>query len=124
MDTSPYATVKGACGSEPTLVVHAGHQAPTELLVSDVCPGNGAVVQTGATVTASKGALGHTLGAAGGLGAIATICAMRDGRVHHTLNLADPDPAAAGLDIVRGAPRERRRIVARGCSRAPRVPWR
>ncbi|MEY4389324.1 MAG: beta-ketoacyl-acyl-carrier-protein synthase [Chloroflexota bacterium] len=61
---------------------------------------------TGATVTASKGALGHTLGAAGGLGAIATICAMRDGRVHHTLNLADPDPAAAGLDIVRGAPRE------------------
>ncbi|NDH12192.1 MAG: hypothetical protein EBY44_10810, partial [Actinobacteria bacterium] len=31
---------------------------------------------TGATVTASKGALGHTLGAAGGLGAIATICAM------------------------------------------------
>ena len=59
----------------------------------------------GATISASKGALGHTLGAAGALGAIATICAMRDGRVHPTLNLVEPDPAVGTLDVVRGVPR-------------------
>ena len=57
-----------------------------------------------ASVTATKGAIGHTLGAAGGLGSIATICAMRDGRVHPTLNLTAPDPASVGLNIVTGAP--------------------
>ncbi len=57
-----------------------------------------------ASVTATKSAIGHTLGAAGGLGSIATICAMRDGRVHPTLNLTAPDPASAGLNIVTGAP--------------------
>jgi len=59
-----------------------------------------------ATITATKGNIGHTLGAAGGLGAAATICAMRDGRVHATLNLENPDPLASNLDIVRGASRE------------------
>ena len=57
-----------------------------------------------ASVTATKGAIGHTLGAAGGLGSIATICSIRDGRVHPTLNLTAPDPASAGLNIVTGAP--------------------
>ena len=41
-----------------------------------------------------------------GLGAIATLCAMRDRRVHATLNLKTPDAAAAGLDIVAGSPRD------------------
>jgi 3-oxoacyl-[acyl-carrier-protein] synthase II len=59
-----------------------------------------------ATVTATKGNIGHTLGAAGALGAAATICAMRDSRVHATLNLTDPDPLVGALDIVRGAPRD------------------
>jgi len=58
-----------------------------------------------ATISASKGALGHTLGAAGGLGAIATICAMRDGRVHPTLNLTSPDPGIGNLDVVHGTAR-------------------
>ncbi|MFM8915998.1 MAG: hypothetical protein ACKOFY_07100, partial [Candidatus Limnocylindrus sp.] len=58
---------------------------------------------SGASVTATKSAIGHTLGAAGGLGSIATICAMRDGRVHPTLNLTAPDPATTGLHIVAGA---------------------
>jgi 3-oxoacyl-[acyl-carrier-protein] synthase II len=57
-----------------------------------------------ASVTATKSAIGHTLGAAGGLGSIATICSIRDGRVHPTLNLTAPDPASAGLNIVTGAP--------------------
>ena len=59
-----------------------------------------------ATITATKSAIGHTLGAAGALGAIATIRAMRDGRVHPTLNLQHPDPLVDTLDIVRGAARE------------------
>ncbi len=50
------------------------------------------------SITATKGAIGHTLGAAGGIGAIAAICAMRAGRVPPTLNLVDPDPAMGELD--------------------------
>lgn len=50
------------------------------------------------SITATKGAIGHTLGAAGGIGAVAAICAMRFGLVPPTLNLVDPAPAAAGLD--------------------------
>ena len=59
-----------------------------------------------ATVTATKGNIGHTLGAAGALGAAATICAMRDNRIHATLNLSAPDPLVGALDIVSGAPRD------------------
>jgi 3-oxoacyl-[acyl-carrier-protein] synthase II len=59
-----------------------------------------------ATITATKGNIGHTLGAAGALGAAATICAMRESRVHATLNLNAPDPLVGALDIVSGAPRD------------------
>ena len=50
------------------------------------------------SITATKGAIGHTLGAAGGIGAIAAICAMRDGCVPPTLNLTDPAPQMGDLD--------------------------
>ena len=50
-------------------------------------------------VTANKSMLGHTLGAAGAIEAIATIMAIRDGCVPPTINLIDPDPAAEGLDL-------------------------
>jgi 3-oxoacyl-[acyl-carrier-protein] synthase II len=50
-------------------------------------------------VTASKSAIGHTLGAAGAVEAIITIMAMRDGIVPPTLNLEDPDDYAEGLDL-------------------------
>jgi 3-oxoacyl-[acyl-carrier-protein] synthase II len=50
------------------------------------------------SITATKGAIGHTLGAAGGIGAIAAIQTMREGCVPPTLNLVDPAPDAAGLD--------------------------
>ena len=50
-------------------------------------------------VTANKSMLGHTLGAAGAIEAIATILAMRDGCVPPTVNLTDPDPAGEGLDL-------------------------
>ena len=50
------------------------------------------------SVTATKGAIGHTLGAAGAIGAIATINAMREGCVPPTLNLTDPAPEMGELD--------------------------
>ncbi|HYI22617.1 MAG TPA: beta-ketoacyl-ACP synthase II [Candidatus Limnocylindrales bacterium] len=50
------------------------------------------------SITATKSSIGHTLGAAGGIGAVATISAMREGCVPPTLNLVDPSPDAAGLD--------------------------
>lgn len=50
-------------------------------------------------ITANKSMLGHTLGAAGAIEAIATIQALRTGIVPPTANLSDPDEAAAGLDL-------------------------
>jgi 3-oxoacyl-[acyl-carrier-protein] synthase II len=50
------------------------------------------------SITATKSAIGHTLGAAGGIGSIAAICAMRDGCSPPTLNLTDPSPAIGELD--------------------------
>ncbi|MEX1172644.1 MAG: beta-ketoacyl-ACP synthase II [Chloroflexota bacterium] len=50
-------------------------------------------------VTAIKSMLGHTLGAAGAIEAITTILAIREGRVPPTINLDDPDPEGAGLDL-------------------------
>lgn len=45
------------------------------------------------TVNATKSLIGHTLGAAGAIGSVATVLAIRDGVVHPTLNLDEPDPA-------------------------------
>jgi 3-oxoacyl-[acyl-carrier-protein] synthase II len=54
------------------------------------------------SVTANKSMLGHTLGAAGAIEAIASILAIRTGCVPPTINLVDPDPAAEGLDLTPG----------------------
>jgi 3-oxoacyl-[acyl-carrier-protein] synthase II len=51
------------------------------------------------SVTATKSMIGHTLGAAGAIEAVVTILTMRDGCVPPTINLEDPDDAAAGLDL-------------------------
>lgn len=56
-------------------------------------------------VTSTKSATGHLLGAAGGMEAIFTLLAIRDQVVPATLNFENPDPAAAGVDIVHGQPR-------------------
>ncbi len=50
-------------------------------------------------ITANKSMLGHTLGAAGAIEAIASVLAIRDGCIPPTINLSDPDPLAAGLDL-------------------------
>ena len=51
------------------------------------------------SITANKSMIGHTLGAAGAIEAIATIQTMREGCVPPTINLHDPDPAGEGLDL-------------------------
>lgn len=43
-------------------------------------------------VSATKSLVGHTLGAAGALGAIASSLAIHTGQIHPTLNYDDPDP--------------------------------
>jgi 3-oxoacyl-[acyl-carrier-protein] synthase II len=50
-------------------------------------------------ITANKSMLGHTLGAAGAIEAIATIQSIRERCVPPTINLTDPDQAGAGLDL-------------------------
>lgn len=50
-------------------------------------------------VSSPKSMVGHMIGAAGALGALVSVLAMRDGRVPPTINLEAPDPAC-DLDYV------------------------
>lgn len=59
----------------------------------------------GLSITATKSALGHMLGAAGGAAAIFTVMALRDQIAPAVLNLEHPDPLAAGLDLITGPAR-------------------
>ncbi|MEV4443648.1 beta-ketoacyl-[acyl-carrier-protein] synthase family protein [Streptomyces sp. NPDC049577] len=58
-------------------------------------------------VTSLKGALGHALGASGGIQAVCTVRALETGLVPPTANLDHPDPAIE-LDVVR---KEARRVA-------------
>jgi 3-oxoacyl-[acyl-carrier-protein] synthase II len=64
------------------------------------------------SITANKSMLGHTLGAAGAIEAIATVMSVRTGLVPPTINLENPDPAAAGLDLTPNVVRRREIDVA------------
>jgi 3-oxoacyl-[acyl-carrier-protein] synthase II len=57
------------------------------------------------SVNATKSMIGHTLGAAGAIGAIACALALDTGLVHPTVNYDDPDPDCA----LRGIGREARK---------------
>ncbi len=53
-------------------------------------------------MNATKSMTGHCLGAAGGIEAIATLMAIRTGKVHPTINLKEPEEELSGLDVVLG----------------------
>jgi 3-oxoacyl-[acyl-carrier-protein] synthase II len=50
-------------------------------------------------ITANKSMIGHTLGAAGAIEAVATVQTLRTGCIAPTINLTDPDDAGQGLDL-------------------------
>lgn len=62
-------------------------------------------------VSATKSLIGHTLGAAGCIGAVAATMAIQNGVVHPTINLEDPDPECQ-LPGIAAKPQERRIKVA------------
>ncbi|MCP9208120.1 beta-ketoacyl-[acyl-carrier-protein] synthase family protein [Streptomyces sp. NEAU-Y11] len=61
-------------------------------------------VGTHPAVTATKSMTGHLFGAAGAVGALAAVLAVRDGVIPPTRNLDALDPEV-GLDVVAGGPR-------------------
>ena len=64
------------------------------------------------SVTANKSMLGHALGAAGSIEAIVTLLTLREGLIPPTINLHEPDAAAAGLDLTPNVARERSMRIA------------
>ena len=58
-------------------------------------------------ISATKSLVGHTLGAAGAIGAVATTMAIHTGQIHPTANYEEPDPDCR-LDGIRQAVQERK----------------
>jgi len=73
-----------------------GEGDPTELIGINTLVGDHA---RNVSVTATKSSIGHTLGAAGAVAAVATVRALEEGVVPPTLNLVDPDERAGALDL-------------------------
>jgi len=63
-------------------------------------------------VNATKSMIGHCLGAAGGLEAVAVVKAIETGKVHPTINLEDVEDNAKDLDFVRDGAEEHKINVA------------
>jgi 3-oxoacyl-[acyl-carrier-protein] synthase II len=82
---------------------------PTELTAINTLVGDHAPQ---VSVTATKSSIGHTLGAAGAIAAVATVKAMEEGVVPPTLNLEDPDERAGALDLAPLRARQRQLDVA------------
>jgi 3-oxoacyl-[acyl-carrier-protein] synthase II len=86
-----------------------GEGDPTELMGINALVGEHAGK---VSVTATKSSVGHTLGAAGAVAAVATVKALDDGVVPPTLNLHQPDEHAGALDLTPLSARERELDVA------------
>jgi 3-oxoacyl-[acyl-carrier-protein] synthase II len=64
------------------------------------------------TMSSTKSAIGHLLGAAGAVEAIFCLLAIRDNVAPPTINLENPSPACVGIDLAPREARERRIDVA------------
>jgi 3-oxoacyl-[acyl-carrier-protein] synthase II len=89
----------------------------TSTLVGDMCEINAIRSVFGPytkniALNATKSMIGHCLGAAGGLEAVATIMAIRTGKLHPTINLENPEPALEAFDVVMDTMKERKIDVA------------
>lgn len=95
------ALEKAGFGAERIDLVSAhatstGEGDPTELMAINTLVGDRA---SAVSVTATKSSIGHTLGAAGAVAAVATVKALEEGVVPPTLNLIEPDEHAGALDL-------------------------
>lgn len=78
----------------------------TSTVIGDMCEINAIRTVFGSQIknikiNATKSMIGHCLGAAGGLEAVATIMAMRTSKIHPTINHDRPDPALGSeFDVV------------------------
>ena len=52
------------------------------------------------SISSTKSMIGHSLGAAGALEAVATVMAIRTHKIHPTINLEDPEEEVKGLNLV------------------------
>ena len=66
----------------------------------------------GVSMSSTKSAIGHLLGAAGAVEAIYSVMSIRDQVVPPTLNLEDPDTGTEGVDLVPREARERKVTAA------------
>lgn len=95
-------------GVDPSDVHHVNAHA-TSTPVGDIAEAAAirSAIGDHASVTATKGATGHMMGAAGAVEALFTVLAIRDQIAPQILNLTDvdPDPNVQALDLVRDEPR-------------------
>jgi 3-oxoacyl-(acyl-carrier-protein) synthase len=123
--TAPHAESRGAALALSRALLDAGVR-PDEIdyvnahgtgtLQNDLCEANALRLALGEAaaripISSTKALVGHLLGAAGAIEAVATLLAAGESFVPPTVNLRAIDPAC-GLDFLPGSPRERRIEVA------------